>query len=66
MKLQVLVSEDLASRIDRLSDYIGSSRSSVCAAIIAKSISEWEEIYFSSVEESTNTQSEYEQLKIQE
>lgn len=65
MKLQVLVSEELTDRIDKLCNYIGSSRSSVCAAIIAKAIPEWEDIYYSSDDPSKNIHTEYEQLKIQ-
>lgn len=63
MKLQVMVSEDLAERIDRLCDFIGSSRSSVCASIIALALPEWEKTYVK--EDSKDTQPEYEQLKIQ-
>ena len=64
MKLQIMVSDELAERIDKLCDYIGSSRSSVCAAIIVRALPEWESIYTPS-EDSKDTQIEYEQLKIQ-
>lgn len=64
MKLQVLVSEELAERIDKLAEYIGASRSSVCASIIAKAVPEWEEIYYSTNNNSKDTRTEYEQLKI--
>lgn len=46
-KMQVMVSEDLLERIDKLCDYIGSSRSSVCASIIALALPEWEKSYYS-------------------
>lgn len=60
MKLQVMVSDDLLERVDKLCAYIGASRSSVCAAIIAKSISEWEEIYYSpSVSQEVQKDSEH-------
>lgn len=57
MKLQVLVSDDMVARIDKLAEYIGTSRSSLCATIIGKSLPEWESCYYST--------EEYEQLKIQ-
>lgn len=64
MKLQVMVNDDLVKRIDRLADYIGTSRSALCASIIVKSLPEWENI-LTSEEVQTNTLDEYEQLKIQ-
>jgi predicted DNA-binding protein len=64
MKLQVMVSDELAERIDKLCEYIGSTRSSVCASIIALALPEWEKSYYSN-DESQDTQIEYEQLKIQ-
>lgn len=64
MKLQIMVSDELAERIDRLCEYIGSSRSSVCASIIGLALPEWESIYTPS-QDSKDTQVEYEQLKIQ-
>lgn len=45
MKLQVMVNDDLVKRIDKLADYIGTSRSSLCAAIIVKALPEWEQVY---------------------
>lgn len=45
MKLQVLINDDLVKRIDKLADYIGTSRSSLCAAIIVKALPEWEQVY---------------------
>ena len=63
MKLQVLVSDEMTDRLDKLAKYIGSSRSSVCGAIIAKSLPEWEKIYYS--DDSLEVPIDYEQLKIQ-
>ena len=45
MKLQVLISDELTERLDKLAKYVGSSRSAVCGAIIVKSLPEWEKIY---------------------
>ena len=64
MRLQVMVSEELAERIDKLASFIGSTRSSVCASIIALALPDWEKCYFPD-SESQDTQIEYEQLKIQ-
>lgn len=64
MKLQVLVNDDLTPRLDKLAKFIGVSRSALCASIIVKSLPEWEEVY-TSKDVSTDTQIEYEQLKIQ-
>lgn len=64
MKLQVMVSDELAERIDKLCVYIGSSRSSVCASILALALPDWEKSYFPN-DDSQDTQSEYQQLKLQ-
>ena len=64
MKLQVMVSDELAERIDKLCGYIGSTRSSVCASILALALPEWEKLYYLN-DDSKDTQIEYEQLKIQ-
>jgi predicted transcriptional regulator len=64
MKLQVLVNDDLVKRIDKLADYIGTSRSSLCATMIVKALPEWEQVYQEHeklIEEETN-----EQLKIED
>ena len=45
LKLQVMVSDELAERIDRLCEYLGASRSSVCASIIGLALPEWEKSY---------------------
>lgn len=62
-KVQVMVSDDLLKRLDNLCDYIGSSRSSVCAAMIALSLPDWEKSHlpngYQEVEEDA------EQLKIE-
>lgn len=42
MKLQVLVNDSVCERIDKLADFIGCSRSSICATIIVKALPEWE------------------------
>lgn len=42
MKLQVLVNDSVCKRIDKLADFIGCSRSSICATIIVKALPEWE------------------------
>lgn len=55
-KLQVMVSDELLKRIDELSAYIGASRSSVCASIIAQSLPEWEKIYYTQADEPKKTQ----------
>lgn len=64
MKLQVMVSDELVDRIDKLCEYIGSTRSSVCASIIALALPDWEKSYYRD-DNSKDTQNEYEQLKIQ-
>ena len=51
MKLQVLVNDDITKRLDKLADYIGCSRSSLCASILVKALPEWEEIYSSKDED---------------
>lgn len=65
MKLQVLVGEDLVARIDKLADYIGTSRSSLCATIIGKALPEWESCYYTN-NVPNDANEEYEQIKIQE
>ena len=64
MKLQVMVSDELAERIDKLCEYIGSTRSSVCASILALALPDWEKSYYPN-DDSNDTEIEYEQLKIQ-
>lgn len=64
MKLQVMVNDDLVKRIDKLADYIGTSRSSLCAAIIVKSLPEWEQVY-QEYEKMVDSET-MEQLKIEE
>lgn len=64
MKLQILVSDELTERIDKLAKYVGVSRSSICCTIIAKALPEWEELHYSD-NTSSDTHIEYEQLKIQ-
>ncbi len=44
MKLQILVNDKIVDRIDRLAAYVGQSRSSICASILAKALPEWESI----------------------
>lgn len=64
MRLQVMVSDELAERIDKLCEYIGSTRSSVCASILALALPDWEKSYYPN-DDSNDTLIEYEQLKIQ-
>lgn len=42
MKLQVTVSDDMAKRIDRISDMMGVTRSSLCAVLIGQGIMSYE------------------------
>lgn len=65
MKLQVLVNDELVKRIDKLADYVGTSRSSLCAAIIVKSLPEWEKVY-KDYEDLVSNENENEQLKIED
>lgn len=44
-RIQVIMSDDLLVRIDDLAEFIGTSRSSLCASIIALGLPEWEKIY---------------------
>lgn len=64
MRLQVMVSDELAERIDKLCTFIGGTRSAVCASIIALALPEWEKLYCLD-DLSQDAQNEYEQLKIQ-
>lgn len=51
-RIQVIMSDDLLVRIDDLAEFIGTSRSSLCASIIALALPEWEKIYNFPVPES--------------
>lgn len=63
MKLQVLVSEELVARIDKVAKIYGTSRSSLCASIIGYHLPEWEKSYKDEIQALENN-ADYEQLKI--
>lgn len=66
MKLQVLVNDSVCQRIDKLADFIGCSRSSICATIIVKALPEWESCLNEEVTEEDLQSIEQLQLNIKE
>ena len=63
MKLQVNVNECVCDRIDRICEYTGLTRSSLCAAIISAHLPEWEKM-FSVPSDSSDTSEDIEQITI--
>lgn len=65
MKLQVLVSDELVTRIDKVAKIYGTSRSSLCASIIGFHLPDWEKAYKEELASLEDLQKPYEQLKLQ-